>query len=160
MNRLTVVIRALIHSNAMLWWRIRDQIRYVLYGLKRGKLRLNKEERGQYHLDQFGKSDMTEMIKIIQALRVVKALLKDDTHPIVFELFGPLFRENLTEYTPLRLRQLDRILVSPTPDIEMFIRIYTEGVIPPHQRLYLKSTGEWDAVIKKLLESKHSVFKG
>lgn len=160
MNKLTVVIRALIHTNVMLWWRIRDQIRYVLYGLKKGKLRLNKEERGQYHLDQMSKSNMTEMFKVIQAQRVIRALLKDDVHPIAFEMFGPLFRENLTEYTPLRLRQLDRLLLSPTPDIEMFIRIYTEGVIPPHQRQYLKSTGEWDTVIRKLLESKHSVFKG
>ena len=156
MKYINLYLRAFIHYLFKLFIPIHYRWQMVKYAIRHRTLWLTKEQRKAFVLEDVGNMQFDAIGKQIQAMRIAEKLLGDILHPIIHEWFGPLVRGTLDEYTPKRLRHVDLLLASNTPDCVFFARLYVEEVIPLHKRLYLKNTGKWDEVVQSLVKSKHS----
>lgn len=136
------------------WYSQTRTWKMLLYMKSLRTLWLTKDQILEFHVAELEKLDMTHSIRLMKAICVGQKLFACEVPDIFHELFGPIYSNQLDMFTPLRYKQAMRILGTDASDIEMFIRIYTEGALPTHRRLYLKSTGAWDEVVRDLLESK------
>lgn len=135
------------YSQARTW-------KMLLYMKSLCTLWLTKDQLLEFHTVELQRLDTTHSIRMMKAIAVGQKLFTCEVPDILHEMFGPIIRSQLDEYTPLRYKQVMRMLGTDMSDVEMFIRIYTEGALPTHKRLYLKNTGVWDEVVRGLLESK------
>lgn len=156
MSKLQVYSQAMFTQFHVMALNIGSYFRRVRYTLGKGKLWLSAAEKADFYVSEVRANELASTVRIMYSLRPVQDLFGCEVPDFVKDLYGPLFQNRISEYTPLRLRQLNRILNTDQSDIQMFIRIYTEEALPLHRRLYLRNSGVWDVIIAKLLESKRS----
>ena len=131
-------------------------VRWLRFMISKRTVWLSKEQKVEFWTREVESAGNVSVWKLIKAMAVAQELFGVEVPDYCILLLGPVFRNELDAYTPLRYRQVMRLINSNTSDIEMFIRIYTEGAIPAHRWIYLKNTGVWDKVVSGLVASRRS----